>query len=98
MSNPLKHGIPSADVRLEAALSRLAELVDWEKKSRMGGAMRVGLEPERDLVLRLGSPERGLVAVHVAGSKGKGTTCALVAAALQAAGLRVGRYTSPHVE
>ena len=85
-------------MRLEAALSRLGELVDWEKKSRLGGAMRVGLEPEHDLVARLGSPERGLCAVHVAGSKGKGTTCALVAAALRAAGVRVGLYTSPHVE
>jgi len=96
--NPLKHGIPSANVRLEAVLSRLAELIDWEKKSRLGGAMRVSLEPERDLCGRLGSPERELLVVHVAGSKGKGTTAALVAAALGAVGVRVGLYTSPHVE
>lgn len=98
MVNPLKHGIPSENVRLEAALSRLSELVDWEKRSRLGGAMRVSLDPERDLCARLGSPERGLLAVHVAGSKGKGTSAALVAAALRAAGVRVGLYTSPHVE
>jgi len=96
--NPLKHGIPSANVRLEAALLRLSELVDWEKRARSGGAMRVSLEPERDLCARLGSPERALLAVHVAGSKGKGTTAALVAAALRAAGVRTGLYTSPHVE
>jgi len=85
-------------VRLEAALLRLGELVDWEKRARSGGEMRVSLEPERDLCARLGSPERELLAVHVAGSKGKGTTAALVSAALRAAGLRVGLYTSPHVE
>lgn len=98
MSNPLKHGIPSENVRLEAALSRLAGLIDWEKKSRLGGAMRVGLEPAADLCARLGAPEQRLLAVHVAGSKGKGTTAALVAAGLGASGVRVGLYTSPHVE
>lgn len=85
-------------MRLEAALLRLGELVDWEKRSRLGGAMRVELAPETDLCARLGSPERGLLAVHVAGSKGKGTTAALVAEALRASGVRVGLYTSPHVE
>jgi len=98
VANPLKHGIPGENVRLEAALSRLAELVDWEKRSRAGGAMRVGLGPALDLCARLGSPERGLLAVHIAGSKGKGTTAALVARAAGAAGVRTGLYTSPHVE
>jgi dihydrofolate synthase/folylpolyglutamate synthase len=96
VSNPLKHGIPSGNVGLEAALLRLGELVDWEKRAR--GAMRVDLRPELDLCARLGNPERGLLAVHVAGSKGKGTTAALVAESLRAAGVRTGLYTSPHVE
>lgn len=87
-------------MRLEHALSRLDSLVNWEKKARADGRMllRVSLDPIRDLMARLGSPERAFLAVHVAGSKGKGTTAALVASALQAAGLRVALYTSPHVE
>ncbi|NOT29573.1 MAG: bifunctional folylpolyglutamate synthase/dihydrofolate synthase, partial [Planctomycetes bacterium] len=60
--------------------------------------MRVSLEPIRDLCARLGSPERAFRAVHVAGSKGKGSTCALVEGALRAAGVRTALYTSPHVE
>ena len=90
----------SRSARLEAALSRLDILVNWEKKARDAGqgGMRVSLEPVRDLCARLGSPERAFRAVHVAGSKGKGTTAALVAAALRAAGVRVALYTSPHVE
>ncbi len=60
--------------------------------------MRVSLEPIRDLCARLGSPERTFRAVHVAGSKGKGSTSALVEAALRAAGVRTALYSSPHLE
>ncbi|MBK7878473.1 MAG: bifunctional folylpolyglutamate synthase/dihydrofolate synthase [Planctomycetes bacterium] len=59
--------------------------------------MRRGLAPIEDVCARLGHPERAFRAVHVAGTKGKGTTSALVAAALAKAGLRTGLYTSPHV-
>jgi dihydrofolate synthase/folylpolyglutamate synthase len=82
---------------LGRALARLDELVDWEKRDRSPG-MRRGLDPVRDLVARLGSPERSFRAVHVAGSKGKGTTAALIAAGLSRAGFRTGLYTSPHVD
>ncbi len=44
-----------------------------------------------------GNPERNIKAIHVAGTKGKGSTCAMIAAALQASGYRVGLYTSPHL-
>lgn len=84
-------------MRLEAQLSRLNALVDWEKRSRSGG-MAVGLEPMRDLSRRLGEPERGFPAIHLAGSKGKGSTAALVAEALRRTGRRVALYTSPHLE
>jgi dihydrofolate synthase/folylpolyglutamate synthase len=81
---------------LARAMGRLASLVDWERRSRSG--MRPGLEPVRDLCARLGEPQRRLRCVHVTGSKGKGTTAAIVAAALRKAGRKVGLYTSPHVE
>ncbi|MBV8795389.1 MAG: bifunctional folylpolyglutamate synthase/dihydrofolate synthase [Hyphomicrobiales bacterium] len=60
--------------------------------------MRVGLEPMRDLAARLGDPQKSFRVVHVAGTKGKGSVSALIEAALGRAGLRVGRYGSPHVE
>ena len=60
--------------------------------------MRVGLEPMRDLAARLGDPQNSFRAIHVAGTKGKGSVSALIEAALAHAGLRVGRYASPHVE
>ena len=82
--------------RLEAARLRLDALINWERKGR--GRMRVSLEPALDLCRRLGDPQRCAPAVHVAGSKGKGSVASLVAAGLGAAGLRAGRYGSPHVE
>ena len=45
----------------------------------------------------LGHPERHFPSVHIAGTNGKGSTCAFVAAELRARGLKVGLYTSPHL-
>lgn len=59
--------------------------------------MELGLERIRTLLSRLGHPERDLAVIAVAGTDGKGSTSAMVTALLQAAGLRVGHYTSPHL-
>ena len=56
------------------------------------------LERMRALLARLGDPHGRLRIAHVAGTKGKGSTCALVEAAARAAGYRVGLFTSPHLE
>jgi len=60
--------------------------------------MRQSVAPTRDLLDRLGSPDRGFSCLLVAGTKGKGSTASLIAAGLLASGRRVGLYTSPHVE
>jgi dihydrofolate synthase/folylpolyglutamate synthase len=60
-------------------------------------AMRLGLERMERALAALGHPERALRVLHVAGTNGKGSTCAMAAAALAAAGHRVGLYTSPHL-
>jgi len=57
----------------------------------------MGLERMRRLLAELGSPEENLPVIHVAGTKGKGSTAAMIAAALSAAGYRTGLFTSPHV-
>ncbi len=82
---------------LAAVLARLDDLVDWERRDRTA-AMRQELEPVRDLLARLGDPHGRWRAVHVTGTKGKGSTAAWIEAGLAAGGLRVGRYGSPHVE
>jgi dihydrofolate synthase / folylpolyglutamate synthase len=78
------------------AQARLDALTDWERRPR--NTMRVGLEPMQDLAVRLGDPQKSFRSIHVAGTKGKGSVSALIEAALAHAGLRVGRYASPHVE
>jgi dihydrofolate synthase/folylpolyglutamate synthase len=82
--------------RLAATLARLDVLVDWERRDRRG--MRQGLDPVIDLLGRIGDPHRRFRAVHVTGTKGKGSTSALIAAGLARARIRTGSYTSPHVD
>ena len=57
----------------------------------------MGLERIQLLLEGLGSPHRKGRFVHVAGTNGKGSTCAMIEAGLRKAGLRTGLYTSPHL-
>ena len=56
-----------------------------------------GLDRIRRLLGKLGNPQERLKFVHIAGSNGKGSTAAMLASVLSAAGLRTGLYTSPHL-
>ena len=56
-----------------------------------------GLDRMRRLLRLLGNPERDLHFIHVAGTNGKGSVCALVDSALRACGMRVGLFTSPYM-
>ena len=62
----------------------------------MGGA-QAGPDPHPDLLAALGDPHKQLKFIHVAGTNGKGSTAAMLASCLQAAGYRVGLYTSPFI-
>ena len=59
---------------------------------------RLGLSPIESLLERIGNPQRRLPAIHITGSRGKGSTALHAEALLAAAGLRVGTFTSPHLE
>ena len=84
------------DVPLTGAWYRLQGLIDWERSDR--ARMRADLAPQIDLMNRLGDPHLRFRSVHVTGTKGKGSVCALIEAGLLNAGLRAGRYGSPHIE
>jgi dihydrofolate synthase/folylpolyglutamate synthase len=58
----------------------------------------LSLEPVQALLERLDRPERDLCVLHIAGSKGKGSTALFAEAVLRAAGRRTGVFTSPHLE
>ncbi|MET1112981.1 MAG: folylpolyglutamate synthase/dihydrofolate synthase family protein [Allosphingosinicella sp.] len=80
----------SSDPAVQRQLDRLATLSP--------GADILGLERISALLARLGHPERRLPPVfHVAGTNGKGSTCAFLRAAIEAAGLTAHVYTSPHL-
>ena len=79
------------------------EAVDYLYQSRppfhlVGStAYKPGLENTLRLMAHVGNPHEHLRAVHVAGTNGKGSTSHLIAAVLQAAGYKVGLFTSPHL-
>ncbi|MDH5626309.1 MAG: Mur ligase family protein, partial [Nitrospira sp.] len=59
--------------------------------------IKLGLEGMTALLDAIGHPERRLRILHIGGTNGKGSTAAMAAAMLQASGMRVGLYTSPHL-
>ena len=64
---------------------------------RIGRGVRPGLETTRELLSRLGDPQKPLRCVQVAGTNGKGSTCRFLHRILQVSGLRTGLFTSPHL-
>ncbi|MCG6156075.1 bifunctional folylpolyglutamate synthase/dihydrofolate synthase [Rubinisphaera margarita] len=82
----------------EDAVAWLYGRVNYERLgSNQYGASDFKLERMRRLLEALGNPQDRIPAVHIAGTKGKGTTAALVAAIAQEAGYKVGLFTSPHM-
>ncbi len=75
----------------------VAEAIDAIHAAR-GDGEKSGLDNMRLLCARLGDPQRAMRVIHVAGTNGKGSTCAFVDAMLRAAGVTVGLYTSPYLQ
>ena len=59
--------------------------------------IKLGLDNIRSLLERVGNPQQQLRIIHVAGTNGKGSTCAALTSILHAAGYTTGLYTSPHL-
>src|SRR3989338_5049398 len=68
-----------------------------ELYAKQAGPVQLNLSRIKRLAALLGHPERKLRAIHVAGSNGKGSTCAFLFSILREAGYKVGLYTSPHL-
>jgi dihydrofolate synthase/folylpolyglutamate synthase len=73
-----------------------AEAIQFLYGLQMFGA-RPGLQTTRQLAALTGNPQDKLRFIHVAGTNGKGSTCAMLESIYRAAGLRVGLFTSPHL-
>ncbi|MBT4944369.1 MAG: bifunctional folylpolyglutamate synthase/dihydrofolate synthase [Chloroflexi bacterium] len=81
----------------QSAVSKLLSLADFERKSRANDPPDFHLKRIERLLSYLGNPHHGQKYVHVAGSKGKGSTSAMIAWALAANGYKTGLFTSPSI-
>lgn len=72
------------------------EVIDRVQNARRFGNLP-GIEITRVLLDKLGHPEQGIPFIHVAGTNGKGSTCAFLGSILSEAGYKVGIFTSPHL-
>jgi dihydrofolate synthase/folylpolyglutamate synthase len=83
----------------DVAVQFLNRRIDYERALVVPyGNRDFRLDRMRELLARLGNPQHALKIVHVAGTKGKGSTASMIASVLSAAGYRTGLYSSPHLE
>ncbi|MEX0792958.1 MAG: folylpolyglutamate synthase/dihydrofolate synthase family protein [Pirellulaceae bacterium] len=83
----------------EQAIRFLYQRINYEKTSEIPyRSEEFKLGRMRELVRRLGDPQNDIPLVHIAGTKGKGSTAELLSQIGQAAGYRIGKFTSPHLE
>ncbi|MDD2689649.1 MAG: bifunctional folylpolyglutamate synthase/dihydrofolate synthase [Candidatus Omnitrophica bacterium] len=79
------------------ALKYLESFINYEKITSYPYKESLKLERIKNFLEILGNPQDYLKCIHIAGTKGKGSTCAFIAYILREAGYRVGLYTSPHL-
>ena len=75
----------------------LESFINYEKIHSYRYKDQLGLKRIKGFLRLLGNPQKGIRFIHVAGTKGKGSTCAFIAYILKASGFKVGLYTSPHL-
>ena len=80
------------------ALGYLDTLVNYEQLPSQAGLRERRLERMQALLAAMGNPEERFRVIHVAGTKGKGSVCAMLYAVLRQCETSVGLYTSPHLE
>ena len=81
----------------QQALDYIYSFIDYETMHRAHDAASYDLRRTEELLARLGNPHLKAKSVHIAGTKGKGSTAAMLASALTASGYTTGLYTSPHL-
>jgi dihydrofolate synthase/folylpolyglutamate synthase len=83
--------------RYADAVRFLSEFTDYERMASTYAPGEYNLDRMRRLLTSIGNPERAFLSLHIAGTKGKGSTAHLAEAVLREAGYRTGLYTSPHL-
>ncbi len=85
-------------MEFDEALDRLEALINYETVPRAGAIEGLSLEPMQRLMAALGDPQDAYPVIHVTGTNGKGSSVRMIESLLQTMGLRVGTYTSPHLD
>jgi dihydrofolate synthase/folylpolyglutamate synthase len=91
------HGQPTHENALSLALAELYGRINYERQVKVS-ANGFRLQNMRELLRRMGNPQSDFPAIHVAGTKGKGSVSTMVGSILTKSGFRTGVYTSPHLE
>ncbi len=81
----------------EQIVNYMEHFTNLEKKTNLYSVRTYRLDRMQALMQALGNPQNSYKTIHVAGSKGKGSTASYIASGLKAAGYKVGLYMSPHV-
>lgn len=87
----------SIDKRYQQALDYIYSFVDYETEPRPRDAVHYDLRRMDELLARIGNPHLKPKSVNVAGTKGKGSTSAMIASVLVASGYSTGLFTKPHL-
>ena len=85
------------NTRYQQALDYIYSAIDYERETRPRDASHYDLRRMVELLERMGNPHLKARTVHIAGTKGKGSTAAMMASVLKASGYVTGLYTSPHL-
>ena len=93
MDDPAPHS--RADLSQEQSRAFWYSLINYEQRTPAADDLK--LDRMRALLARLGNPQNRLRILHIAGTKGKGSTSAMLASVLRRAGCRTGLFTSPHL-
>lgn len=96
---PVANSSATDDSRYQRALADIYSRLNYERAPDAARSVNdFQLDQMRKLLAGLGNPQLSIPTVHLAGSKGKGSTATMVARIAEAAGYRVGLFTSPHVD
>ncbi|MEJ5203256.1 MAG: hypothetical protein WHV66_13575, partial [Anaerolineales bacterium] len=87
------------EIEYQSALNYLYSFVDYSlTRAFRYSPEKFDLGRMANLLEKLGNPERKYPVIHLAGTKGKGSTAAMIASVLRASGYKTGFYTSPHLQ